>query len=102
MTGPYAARLDALRAQMRETSTDLVVLGPSSHMAELAGLDPHGDERPVLLVVAQSDAVILLPGLNADAVRQHTSLPFHVWTDETRPRRRAGSLPGGVQGSARA
>lgn len=33
MTGPYAARLDALRAQMRKTSTDLVVLGPSSHMA---------------------------------------------------------------------
>jgi len=44
-------RLTRLRTLMAETGTDLVALGPTSHMRWLAGLDPHGDERPVLLIV---------------------------------------------------
>ena len=79
------ARIKRLRLQMAATATDLTVLGPTSHMRWLAGLNPHGDERPVLLIVSQSYAAMLIPGLNADSVRQHTDLPFHTWTDEEGP-----------------
>ncbi len=70
---------------MAAVGTDLVVLGPTSHMRWLAGLDPHGDERPVLLCVSPSYAGFLMPALNADSVRQATDLPFHAWKDEDGP-----------------
>jgi Xaa-Pro dipeptidase len=81
----YQKRLEALRARMSKTGTDLVVIGPSSHMMWLAGLSPHGDERPVLLIVSQSEAAFLMPALNVDSSRQHTSLPFFPWSDTDGP-----------------
>ena len=78
-------RLRALRAEMAKTDTDLCILGPSSHMLWLTGVDPHGDERPVLVVVSQDYAGFLMPALNADAARQNTALPFHTWGDEVGP-----------------
>ncbi|MEM9248748.1 MAG: M24 family metallopeptidase [Pseudomonadota bacterium] len=81
----YLTRLAALRARMAETGTDLVALGPSSHLKWLAGVDPHGDERPILLLVSQGYAGFLMPALNADAVRQATDLPFHPWADDVGP-----------------
>ena len=80
-----ADRLARLRARMGETGTDLVALGPTSHMRWLAGLDPHGDERPVMLLVSQDHAGLLMPSLNAASVRQGTDLPFHEWTDAEGP-----------------
>jgi Xaa-Pro aminopeptidase len=70
---------------MAETGTDLVALGPTSHMRWLAGLDPHGDERPVMLVVSPSYAGVLMPALNAASARQASDLPFHEWEDATGP-----------------
>ena len=64
-------RLAKLRARMAATSTDLVVIGPSSHMLYLADLSPHGDERPVLLMVSQSFAGFLMPALNVEIGRAH-------------------------------
>jgi Xaa-Pro dipeptidase len=78
-------RIARLRERMVETGTDVVIIGPTSHMRWLAGVDPHGDERPVLLCVSQTYAGFLMPGLNADSVRQHTNLPFHRWKDEDGP-----------------
>lgn len=78
-------RLKNLRAKMRDTGTDLVAIGPTSHMLWLTGLDPHGDERPVMLLVSQDYAGFLMPGLNADAARKDTDLPFHTWADDTGP-----------------
>ncbi len=52
MLEPFSSRLDRLRQRMTETQTDLVAIGPSSHMVWLAGLNPHGDERPVMLLVS--------------------------------------------------
>ena len=78
-------RLTRLRARMAETGTDLVALGPTSHMRWLAGLDPHGDERPVMLVVSANYAGVLMPSLNAASARQATDLPFHTWEDATGP-----------------
>ncbi len=86
MSDIHAARLAALRTQMAETGTDLVALGPSSHLLWLAGVDPHGDERPILLLVTQSYAGFLMPALNADAVRNGTDLPFHPWSDDAGPK----------------
>jgi Xaa-Pro aminopeptidase len=81
----YSDRLTRLRAAMTATETDLVVLGPSSHMMWLSGVNPHGDERPVMLLVSQSHAGFLMPALNADAARQMTDLPFETWSDDTGP-----------------
>ncbi|UGX89115.1 M24 family metallopeptidase [Phyllobacterium meliloti] len=78
-------RMTRLRERMAETGTDLVVVGPSSHMVWLAGLSPHGDERPVLLIVSKDHAGLLMPALNADSSRQHTDLPFYPWTDGEGP-----------------
>jgi Xaa-Pro aminopeptidase len=81
----FEQRLETLRAQMTKTGTDLVVVGPSSHMVWLAGVSPHGDERPVMLFVSQTQAAFLIPALNADSVRQHTKLPFFPWSDGEGP-----------------
>ncbi|WP_417743109.1 M24 family metallopeptidase [Salipiger sp.] len=79
-------RLSRLRARMAETETDLVVLGPSSHMAWLTGLNPHGDERPVMLLVTAEHAGFLMPALNAAMAQEITPLPLFTWTDDDGPR----------------
>ncbi|MGB3146701.1 MAG: Xaa-Pro peptidase family protein [Paracoccaceae bacterium] len=78
-------RLAQLRHQMRVSKVDLTVLGPTGHLRWLAGIDPHGDERPVMLFVSQTYAGLLVPALNAQSVRQHTTLPFHCWRDDEGP-----------------
>ncbi|MGU3575577.1 M24 family metallopeptidase [Brucellaceae bacterium C25G] len=78
-------RIEALRQQMLATGTDLVVLGPSTHMFYLSGVDPHGDERAVLLLISQKHAGFLMPVLNADSARNKTSLPFVTWADAEGP-----------------
>ena len=85
MTPILTTRLAALRARMAATHTDLVVIGPSSHMLYLADLAPHGDERPVMLMVSPSFAGFLMPALNVDSARQHTDLPFFPWADADGP-----------------
>ena len=81
----YTHRLARLRARMQSTRTDMVVLGPSSHMVWLSGLSPHGDERPVMLVVTPGFAGLLMPALNADSSRAVTDLPFYTWDDAEGP-----------------
>ena len=85
MTSPHADRLARLQALMRETGTDLVAIGPSSHMMWLSGLDPYGDERPVMLLVGPDHAGFLMPALNAAAARKATDLPLHCWSDDEGP-----------------
>lgn len=85
MNPTLTTRLANLRARMAETGTDLVVIGPSSHMLYLADLSPHGDERPVLLMVSPAFAGFLMPALNVDSARQHTDLPFFPWADADGP-----------------
>jgi len=79
-------RLARLRQRMAETRTDLVVLGPSSHLVWLAGLRPHGDERPVMMFVSASTAAMLMPALNADSQRPLTTVPFFTWADADGPK----------------
>ncbi|UUP18618.1 M24 family metallopeptidase [Nitratireductor thuwali] len=92
MPSTFETRLNALRERMRDTGTDLVAVGPSSHMMWLAGLDPHGDERPVMLLVGAHYAGFLMPALNADSARRHTGLPLHCWSDDEGPAEALGAL----------
>lgn len=85
MNPTLTTRLANLRAIMAATKTDLVAIGPSSHMLYLADLSPHGDERPVLLLISQTFAGFLMPALNVDSARQHTDLPFFPWADADGP-----------------
>jgi Xaa-Pro aminopeptidase len=79
-------RLARLRHRMAETNTDLVALGPGSHMQWLLGLNPHGDERPVMAIVTVDHAGVLMPLLNADASRaQCAHVPFFEWSDADGP-----------------
>jgi len=81
----YPDRMTRLCERMEATGTDLVVIGPSSHMRWLAGLSPHGDERPVMILVGPKGAGMLMPALNADSQRPLTDLPFQTWTDDAGP-----------------
>lgn len=85
MSATLATRMANLRARMAATNTDLVAIGPSSHMKWLADLSPHGDERPVMLLVSATYAGFLMPALNVDSSRQHTDLPFFPWADADGP-----------------
>lgn len=85
MTPILTTRMANLRAIMAATNTDLVAIGPSSHMLYMADLSPHGDERPVLLLISATFAGFLMPALNVDSARQHTDLPFFPWTDADGP-----------------
>jgi Xaa-Pro aminopeptidase len=85
MTGT-PRRLAALRERMRATGTDLVALGPGSHMQWLAGFRPHADERPCLLLVGPEREAFLMPALNAEGSREETNIAFHTWADENGPR----------------
>lgn len=85
MSNTSAQRLEALRKRMHETGTDLVAIGPSSHMMYMAGLDPHGDERPVMLLVSREHAGFLMPALNVESSRRKTDLPFFAWRDDDGP-----------------
>jgi Xaa-Pro aminopeptidase len=80
-----SSRLERVQARMAETGTDLLVVGPSSHLVWLLGLSPHGDERPVMLIATPTKAAILMPALNADSQRPHTDLPFFTWADADGP-----------------
>lgn len=84
-------RLDALRAAMAETRTDLVALGPGAHMRWVAGFRPHPDERPCLLLVSQTGAGFLMPALNAEEARKSTDSPFWVWADADGPEAALGA-----------
>jgi Xaa-Pro dipeptidase len=85
MNATLTTRMANLRARMAQTNTDLVVIGPSSHMLYMADLSPHGDERPVMLMVSPNFAGFLMPALNVDSARQHTDLPFFPWADADGP-----------------
>ncbi|PHO02116.1 peptidase M24 [Rhodobacteraceae bacterium 4F10] len=86
MTDIVENRLSRLRTRMVETNTDLVALGPGSHMQWLLGLNPHGDERPVMAIVTASHVGVLMPLLNAEASRaQCADVPFYEWSDADGP-----------------
>lgn len=78
-------RLALLRDKMGETGTDLVAVGPGSHMDWLLGFHSHPDERPCLLLIAPRGEIFLMPALNAEGARENTDIGFHCWSDAEGP-----------------
>jgi Xaa-Pro aminopeptidase len=60
-------------------------LPPGSNLRWLTGADLHADERACLMLITPSDAVFLIPALEAEACRASTDLPFETWTDAEGP-----------------
>ena len=86
-------RLLRLRKCMAQTQTDLVAIGPDSHMQWLLGLNPHGDERPVMALVTADHLGVLMPQLNSDASRaQNSDVPFFEWSDDDGPKEALAQL----------
>lgn len=81
MTNEAGTRLAALRARMLEKATELVALGPGSHMQWLLGAFPHPDERPTLMLITDKGEVLVVPKTNADEFRAKTAMRFFEWTD---------------------
>jgi Xaa-Pro aminopeptidase len=79
-------RLFRLRERMAATATDLVALGPSSHLRWLLELDPHGDERPVMALVTANHIGVLMPSLNAASSRKQCDVDFYEWSDDVGPK----------------
>jgi Xaa-Pro aminopeptidase len=61
-------------------------------MYYLLGWHPHVDERPCVLLLTGSDIALLVPVLNATAVRAHVTLPTVTYTDADGPSQALGHL----------
>ncbi|MCX5568628.1 M24 family metallopeptidase [Kaistia nematophila] len=85
-------RLATLQSMLRQNGVDAVALGPGPHMAYIADVHPHADERPCLLIATPAGAAILMPELNADEMRRQTDLPFFTWSDATGPQSALAAL----------
>ncbi len=81
----FDSRLSRLRRRMRMEGVDLVALSPGAHLSWLLGVRPHADERPLLACISEGGAGFLMPALEAESVRDQTSLTFHEWSDGDGP-----------------
>jgi Xaa-Pro aminopeptidase len=89
-------RIAQLQERMRQNRIGLAVIGPTSNLLWLTGLNPHDDERPVLLIMGPGKAGLLVPAVNAASQRAQTSLPFYSWADGDGPMAALRKLLGDV------
>lgn len=78
-------RVTRVRARMQAEGVDLLCLSPGDDLYYLMGYTPHADERPCYLFLTASDAVFLVPELNAGQARGRVDLPLLVYTDAEGP-----------------
>jgi Xaa-Pro aminopeptidase len=78
-------RLTRTRAQMKAAGVELLSLAPGDDLLYLLGYTPHADERPCYLFLTASDAIFLVPELNAGQARTQIDLPFLMYTDAEGP-----------------
>lgn len=81
----YSERIEAVRRQLAHTGIDLLAVSPGYDLRYLVGHSPVADERPCYLLVTASNAIYVVPELNAAQVREHTSLPVVSWVDAQGP-----------------
>lgn len=77
-------RVERLRQVMAEAGVDVVIIAPSADLRYLAGYGAHPSERPTLLAVTPSAAVMLLPVLEAPRLADSD---FHIvsWEETDDP-----------------
>lgn len=85
MSDILSLRLDTLRQRMQIEGSELLAVSPGTHMLYLLGFHPHADERPCLLLISASAAVMLCPALSAGEVMAKSDIPLHCWADEHGP-----------------
>lgn len=78
-------RVTRVRARMHAEGADLLCLSPGDDLYYLMGYTPQPDERPCYLFLTASDAVFLVPELNAAQARRRVDLPFLVYSDAEGP-----------------
>ncbi|MBI3998185.1 MAG: aminopeptidase P family N-terminal domain-containing protein, partial [Armatimonadetes bacterium] len=66
---PHPDRIARTRTRMQAAGVDLLALSPGDDLYYLLGYTPHPDERPCYLFLTPSDAVFLVPELNAGQAR---------------------------------
>jgi Xaa-Pro aminopeptidase len=84
---PHEDRLDAARAGLREAGATALVCGPGPDARYLSGWSASPSERLALLVVpATGEPALLIPALEAAAVRESTAVAtVRTWSDEADP-----------------
>jgi Xaa-Pro aminopeptidase len=81
----HADRIARARARMKTAGVDLLSLPPGDDLFYLLGYSPHADERPCYLFLTQSDAVFVVPELNAGQARARVNIPMLVYSDAEGP-----------------
>ena len=93
---PYRDRLARAQAAMRAAGIDALMVGPSSDLRYLTGIDAHLSERLNLLVLpAEGEVGFVVPRLEAPNVASHASLlTLHVWDETEAPAELAARVVG--------
>ncbi|MBI4278077.1 MAG: aminopeptidase P family protein [Armatimonadetes bacterium] len=81
----YAGRLRQAQARLGEMGTDLMAIPPGDNLIYLLGFTPIPDERPCYLLVTPAAAAFLVPSLNAEQAKVHTTLPLFAYADADGP-----------------
>lgn len=81
----YPARIEAVRRELASKHIDLLAVSPGYDTRYLLGYSPVADERPCYLLITPDRAIYVVPELNADQVRAHTSIPVIFWVDAKGP-----------------
>jgi Xaa-Pro aminopeptidase len=91
---PHAARLDRLRARLRETGLGGCIVGPSADLLYLTGLDLHHSERlSVLIVPPAGPAHLLVPSFEAASMHDlPAGIQVTAWGESDNPARLAADL----------
>jgi Xaa-Pro aminopeptidase len=80
------ARLRILQRALSRSGVDLLVLAVTDNMRYgLEGFAPHPDERYCAILIANDALFFVVPSVNADQVRLHTSVTLHTFQDEVGP-----------------
>lgn len=92
----YRGRLARARTALREAGIDVLLVGPSSDLRYLTGIDAHLSERLNLLILpVEGEAGFVVPRLEAPNVAAASSLvALHVWDETEAPAELAARVVG--------
>lgn len=81
-------RLATVQSELRQSATDLLVVGPTANLRYLLGYQATAVERLTVLLVTPSSAVMVLPDFDEDEFRSLTEFSGDIqpWPDDQGPR----------------
>jgi Xaa-Pro aminopeptidase len=101
-TSTYQQRIARAQEEMRRQGIDLLVVGPSSDLRYLTGINAHLSERlNLLLLPAEGRPTFVVPVLEEPNVRSAANLlDIHAWAETESPSELAGRLAAGSNGKS--